>query len=75
MNRCESQSSVAPEIRKPIHMSTPVTAATVQVSGGVVKEVTCGGAQRSDVDGSKEVGAWPLMGDAVARRWSGLGVK
>ena len=56
-------------------MSTPVTAATVQVSGGVVKEVTCGGAQRSDVDGSKEVGAWPLMGDAVARRWSGLGVK
>eukprot|EP00913_Durusdinium_trenchii_P029227 g27397.t1 len=39
------------------------------VSGGVVKEVTCGGAQRSDVDGSKEVGAWPLMGDAIFIPW------
>ncbi|CAK9014338.1 unnamed protein product [Durusdinium trenchii] len=46
-----------------------VTVHYCEVSGGVVKEVTCGGAQRSDVDGSKEVGAWPLMGDAIFIPW------
>lgn len=31
----------------------------------MVKEVTTGTAQKSDLDVTKDVGSWPLLGDAV----------